>query len=57
MAIEDDILLIGGGEEEIGSVILTLQTDTTLLELETRDEEASKGGSCLPPLLPSNVGL
>ena len=54
--IEEDILLIGG-EEEIGSVILTLQTDTILLELETRDEEASIGGSCLPPLFPSNVGL
>ena len=54
MGIEEDILLIGGAEELIGSVILMLQTETTLLELDTKEGELRSGGSCLP--LPTEAG-
>ena len=55
MGIEEDILLIGGAEELIGSVILMLQTETTLLELDTKEGELRRiGGSCLP--LPTEAG-
>ena len=53
--IDEEILLIGGGDELIGSVILTLHTDTMLLVFETTEGELRSGGSCRP--LPAEAGL